>query len=276
MTAAAFASSSLDVSFRKLPTVLSPLLTHYCVSSFCIAVIPMPSPSTFPTRTCSRSAVPPFMCMISYLLSYIFPIPPSIPSSTRTSPPVFTPSAHGHHSTSVLLLIVDLYSVLYLFLQMRTSFVSCRSEISSTNDSLAVRVNSLSYPCPVRIYVLQQLEDPIMINLFTAITVVSKESRASTDYIFCWRCRLSVLLIAFHPVNSCCVAIGAESDKRSHHSTFPLATMLSRPGLQQASTLARANLQRQTSCLCAALRSFSRQETKAAYSTFTQREGSSS
>jgi hypothetical protein len=57
---------------------------------------------------------------------------------------------------------------------------------------------------------------------------------------------------------------------------FPLAAMLSRPGLHQASTLAQASLQRQSLCLCVALKSFSRQKATAAYSTSTKRGGSSS
>lgn len=72
--------------------------------------------------------------------------------------------------------------------------------------------------------------------------------------------------------------IGAEPSKRSHHSSpvFPLATMLSRRGLHQASNATRAPLYRKKLCLCATLTSFSHQGQTAAYSTSAQREGSSS
>ena len=56
-------------SFRRIlahfSDDLGPLLTHSCVTSFCIAITPIPSPFSPPrtssTRTCSVFLVPPFM-----------------------------------------------------------------------------------------------------------------------------------------------------------------------------------------------------------------------
>jgi len=75
--------------------------------------------------------------------------------------------------------------------------------------------------------------------------------------------------------NACRDRRGIGSD-RITLPTPPLATMLSRPALQQASTLARASLRKQDPCLCAALKSLSCRETTAAYSTSTQRGENSS